>query len=255
MYKIFDSHAHYDDGRLHGQLDTLLPQVQQAGVGKIMNIASDMESLETVRQLCNTYDFFYGSAGIHPSCSKDLPPDYLDIVAAYTKDEKIKAIGEIGLDYHYDFSPKERQKQVFEAQLALANDLGLPVIIHDRDAHGDVLEILKKYRPKGVFHCYSGSPEFAKEVIQLGMYISFTGVLTFKNAKKAVDSAREISLDRILIETDAPYMAPEPVRGTTNHSGNLVHIAQKLADIKGISRQAAIDATYLNACELFDITP
>lgn len=253
MYPIFESHAHYDDKKLKGQLETLLPLVKEAGVGKIMNISADMQSLEDTLQLTQKYDFFYGSAGIHPSCSSDIPKDYLDIVKQYASKEKIQAIGEIGLDFHYDFSPKDTQRRVFREQLELANELDMPVIIHDRDAHGEILEILKEYKPKGVFHCYSGSAEFAKEVLKLGMYISFTGVITFKNAKKAVEAAKIIPLDRILIETDCPYMAPEPVRGTTNHSGNLPYIAKKLAEIKGIATQELIDQTYLNTCKLFDV--
>lgn len=255
MYPIFDSHAHYDDRRLQENLEETLKKVQEMGVGRIINIASDIKSLEATLQLSEKYPFIYGTAGIHPSCSSDIPADYLDILKKYAAKEKIQAIGEIGLDFHYDFSPKDTQRKVFHEQLELANELDMPVVIHDRDAHQEVLETLKKYKPKGVFHCYSGSAEFAKEVLKLGMYISFTGVITFKNAKKAVEAAKIIPMDKILIETDCPYMAPEPVRGSTNHSGNLIYIAQKLADIKGISKEELIDQTYLNTCRLFSIAP
>lgn len=253
MYPIFDSHAHYNDNRLKKQMPEILNTIQQAGVGKVLNIAADMKSLEETFQLTQQYDWFYGTAGIHPSHSHEVPDNYLEIVKEYALREKIKAIGEIGLDFHYDFSPKETQRRVFKEQLTLAKELNMPVIIHDREAHGEILEILKQYQPKGVFHCYSGSAEFAKEVIKLGMYISFTGVITFKNAHKAVEAAKIIPLDRLLIETDCPYMAPEPVRGTMNHSGNLIHIAKKLAEIKEIPPQELIDQTYLNTCELFQI--
>ena len=164
------------------------------------------------------------------------------------------ALGEIGLDYYYDdASPRDVQRKIFEEQLALAKDLDVPVIIHNRDAHQDTLELLNKYRPKGIVHCFSGSAEVAKEMLRLGMYIGFTGVITFKNARRAVEAAAEVPLDRLLIETDCPYMAPEPFRGKRCDSTMLTQMAQKLAEIKGVEPQQLADQTFANACTVYGI--
>ena len=165
------------------------------------------------------------------------------------------ALGEIGLDYYYDdASPREVQRKIFEEQLALSKDLDLPVIIHNRDAHQDTLDLLKKYRPKGIMHCFSGSAEYAKEILRLGMYIGFTGVITFKNARRAVEAAAEVPLDRLLIETDCPYMAPEPFRGKRCDSTLLYRMAEKLGEIKGCSAQELADQTFQNACKVYRIS-
>ena len=166
------------------------------------------------------------------------------------------ALGEIGLDYYYDDdAPRDIQKKIFEEQLALAKDLDVPVIIHNRDAHQDTLDLLKKYRPKGIMHCFSGSAEVAKEVLRLGMYVGFTGVITFKNARRAIEAAAEVPLDHLLIETDCPYMAPEPFRGKRCDSTMLFRMAEKLAEIKGIHPQQLADQTFHNACAVYNISP
>ena len=166
------------------------------------------------------------------------------------------AVGEIGLDYHWeDSAPRERQRQVFAAQLALANELNLPVCVHDRDAHADVLELLKQYRPQGVVHCFSGSVEMAREVLDLGLHIGIGGAVTFKNARRVLDVAREVPLDRLLLETDAPYMSPEPRRGTRNNSGNIPFIAEKIAQLRGLTTRQVIEASNANIRRLFRIIP
>ena len=195
--------------------------------------------------------------GIHPTeIDGTLPENWLDCLKTWLLDPKVVAVGEIGLDYHWeDSAPRERQRQVFAAQLALANELNLPVCVHDRDAHADVLELLKQYRPQGVVHCFSGSVEMAREVLDLGLHIGIGGAVTFKNARRVLDVAREVPLDRLLLETDAPYMSPEPRRGTRNNSGNIPFIAEKIAQLRGLTTRQVIEASNANIRRLFRIIP
>lgn len=252
---IFDSHAHYDDERFNEDRHELLPRLFDGGVRFVMNAASSMESCATSIALADRYPQLYCAVGVHPDAAYCFTEADCAALAEYAKHAKVLAIGEIGLDYHYDdASPREVQRAVFERQLQLAVELDLPVIVHDREAHQDTLDLLRKYRPRGVLHCYSGSPEMVREVAALGLYLGFTGVVTFKNARKAVEAARLVPDDRLLIETDCPYMAPEPCRGKRCDSSLLVHTGAKLAELRGIQPQELFDLTCRNACALFNLS-
>lgn len=253
MLKYIDSHAHYDDSAFDDDRDIILPKIHDGGVMNIINIGCSEESSDSSMKLAEKYDFMYFAAGIHPENAENVSENYEEKIIELSKHEKCKAIGEIGLDYHYDGINKDKQKELFERQLILAQKVNKPVVIHSRDAVEDTLVLLKKYKPKGVVHCFSGSPETAKEIINIGMYIGFTGVLTFKNAKKAVKSAEIIPLDRILLETDCPYMAPEPYRGTRCDSSMIVKVIEKLAQIKGVTPESAAMQTVINTRTLFNL--
>src|SRR5471030_1248134 len=236
-FKIIDSHAHYDDEDFNEDRDRVLHEIRENGVIGVLNCAASYDSLKTTDRLTKDYDFIFGALGIHPENANEMKEDTLDEIKVYIKNnDKIVAIGEIGLDYYWDQNPsKNVQKEVFRKQMNLARELNLPVIIHDREAHKDTLEIMKEFPEViGVVHCFSGSVEFAKECISLGYYIGFTGVVTFKNAKKLVEVAKEIPLEKILVETDCPYMAPEPNRGKRNKSDYIEHIINRIAEIKEI---------------------
>lgn len=259
IHHIFDSHAHYDDPRFDEDRELLLSSLPEKGICAVMNVGNTTQANLAGIQLASRYPFVYCSVGIHPDQAAEIASQrsrgYLDLLAEQSRLPKVQAIGEIGLDYFYDdASPREVQKKIFEEQLALAVDLKLPVIIHNRDAHQDTLELLKKYRPKGILHCFSGSAELAKEVVRLGMYVGFTGVITFKNARKAVEAAAEVPLDRLLVETDCPYMAPEPYRGKRCDSSMLDRMVCKLAEIKGVSPQKLADQTFHNTCSVYQIS-
>ncbi|HHW45403.1 MAG TPA: TatD family hydrolase [Clostridiales bacterium] len=250
---IFDTHAHYDDRRFGEILDDLLKTLPEYGVCAIINCATDFNSAEKLIKLSDRYTYLYTAVGYHPL---DIPKTGdLDIerLKSYTANPKVVAIGEIGLDYHYSADNKPRQIEWFEQQVALACELGLPVIVHDREAHQDTYEILKKYRPKGVLHCFSGSVEFAKQILNLGMYIGLGGTVTFKNAKKPLEVAQYIPLGRLLLETDAPYMAPEPFRGKTCHSAHIAFTARKIAEAKGVDYVEILEKAKQNAFQLFGI--
>lgn len=251
MLEYIDSHAHYDDSAFDSDRDRLLPQLHKNGVLNILNIACSEKSCETSAALAEKYDFIYFAAGIHPDESDSLCDRFAETVKKYAAHKKCRAIGEIGLDYHYEGCCRSNQIALFEMQLKIAAELDLPVVIHTRDAWQDTMDILKSYRPKGVVHCYSGSPETAEEIVKMGMYIGFTGVLTFKNAKKAVKSAEVIPLSRILVETDCPYMAPEPFRGKRSDSGMITEVIKKGAEIKNIPPEEFAKATAENTRKLF----
>lgn len=236
-FKIIDSHAHYDDESFDEDRKEVLDEIQENGVIGVLNCAASYDSLKTTYELTKNYDFIYGALGIHPENANEFKENTLDEIREYIKlNKKIVAIGEIGLDYYWDENPsKEIQKDIFKKQMQLASELDLPVIIHDRDAHQDTLEIIREFpNVTGVVHCFSGSVEFAKECIKLGYYIGFTGVVTFKNAKKVLEVAREIPIDKMLVETDCPYMAPEPNRGKRNKSDYIEYIIKKIAHIRKI---------------------
>ena len=252
---IFDTHAHYDDERFDEDRDTVLGSLAEHGVSLVVDPACDLASCEKTLALSAKYRFLYSAVGVHPhSAESDGTGDWLQRIEAFAKRKKVVAIGEIGLDYHYDFSPREKQMEAFAAQLALANDLGLPVIIHDREAHADTLELVQRYRPKGIIHCYSGSAEMVREFVKLGMYIGFTGSVTFKNASKLLLAAAEVPEDRILLETDCPYMAPVPYRGTRCDSTLIPATAERLAEIRGTDAQTLIDRAHKNGCRVYGIT-
>lgn len=254
-YKIFDTHAHYDSDSFDEDREAVIKELKENGVIGILNCGSDLYGLRKSVELAKDFDIFYAAVGIHPENADEFNEEVVKEIREYVKYEKVKAIGEIGLDYYWDENPpKEVQKEVFRAQMKLADELNLPVIIHDRDAHGDTLEIMKEFpNVIGVVHCFSGSVEFAKECIKLGYYIGFTGVLTFKNAKKIVDVCREIPADRILVETDCPFMAPVPFRGKRNKSDYIEYIIDKMSEIRGISGEEMNEILLNNKRNLFKI--
>ena len=254
MNGIFDSHAHYDDERFDADRDELLESIHREGVEYIMTIGADLPTSYAARELAERYDFVYFAAGIHPEQAGDAPENYLEELKALAAHPKCRAIGEIGLDYYWaENPPKERQMELFRQQVLLAKELGLPVIIHDREAHADTLALLRELHPAGVLHCFSGSVEMAKEVAALGMYLGFTGAITFKNARKAPQAASAVPADRLLIETDCPYMAPEPYRGKRCDSSMLPRVAERLAEIRGVTPEEIIASTCRNAKRLFGI--
>ncbi len=253
---LFDSHAHYDDDRFDKDRDNVLKSLKDYNVGNIINIGSSMETSRVSVELSQKYDFVYASAGVHPSETGELLDADMEELKELAGHNKVKAIGEIGLDYHYlpdDVEP-EIQKKWFKRQLLLAKELSMPVIIHDRESKGECIEILKEMNvSKGVFHCYSGSAETAKELIKMGFMISFTGVVTFKNARRAIEALKVIPMDRIMIETDCPYMAPEPYRGERNFSGYVGRVAEKIAEIKELPYEDVVKITEDNAIRFFGI--
>lgn len=248
---IFDTHSHYDDDRFDGVRDKLLSELHKNGVANIITCAVDGFSAKKALTLAEKYDFIYAAVGIHPENLQSKTT--IDEIKLLATNKKCVAIGEIGLDYYYTQDNKEEQKQVFEKQIILANELNLPVIVHDREAHADTLEILKKHKPKGVLHCFSGSAEMAKEIIKIGMYIGIGGTVTFKNARKLPDVIRAIPKDRILLETDCPYLCPEPYRGKLCHSGYITLTAKKVAEILGAELDDVLNQTLENARKLFSV--
>lgn len=251
---IFDTHAHYDDSRFDEDRDELISSLKEKGVSHIVNCGCDLRSSLTTLSLAEKYSFIYAAIGVHAHEAEDTTEGDLAEIEKLYSNSRVVAVGEIGLDYHYDFSPRERQLEIFERQLILANKLDLPVIIHDREAHEDTMNLLKKHRPKGVVHCFSGSAEMAKEIVKLGMYIGLGGAVTFKNAKKPVEVAEYLPPDRLLLETDAPYMTPVPFRGQRCDSSHIAFTAEKIAGIKGIDTQELINTANENAKRLFNIS-
>lgn len=254
MNNIFDTHAHYADRAFDEDRFELLDKLPEMGIKYVMLASSSVEDTAENAAIAQKYGYIYAASGVHPESVDENPENYLDIVRETAlSSPKIKAIGEIGLDYHYDGYSREKQLKLFEEQLILAKELNLPVIVHSRDACEDTLNMLKKHRPKGVVHCFSGSAETAKEIIKLGMYIGFTGVLTFKNAKKALKALEEVPLDKLLLETDCPYMAPVPFRGKRCDSSMIAYTAAAVAEIKGIDTQEIIDITCENGKRFYGI--
>lgn len=251
---IFDSHAHYLSSAFDEDREELLARLLSGDVSGIVEAATDADSSRKAVALANRFPALYAAVGIHPEAAFEAKREDIDTLRELASNKKVVAIGEIGLDYHYeDACPRDVQKQWFNNQLELANALNLPVVVHDRDAHEDVLNTLKAYRPRGVVHCFSGSVETAGEIIKLGMYIGLGGVVTFKNARKTVEVAAAIPLDRLLLETDAPYLAPVPLRGHRCDSSMIAHTASVIADIRGISMHDVLTAAEQNACRLFGI--
>lgn len=255
MYtNIFDTHAHYDDEAFDDDRESLILSLKDRGVVGIVSCGCDIASTVANQNLSHSFDDFYFAAGFHPENLEDFSVEDLEKLEPFFADEKCVAVGEIGLDYHWMNSTKEKQRELFVAQIELAKAKGLPVIVHDREAHGDTLDILKATKPSGVLHCFSGSVEMAREVIKLGMFLGFNGVATFKNARKIPEVIKEIPLDRIVLETDCPYLAPEPHRGKRNDSSFIPFIAQRIGEILGISAQEVLDVTNKNARELYNLT-
>lgn len=253
---IFDTHAHYDDERFDEDRDFLLEELHQKGISYILNASASLESLDSSIELSEKHDFIYAALGIHPHDADKMDEGVLQKIRVLSKNKKVVAIGEIGLDYYYDNSPRDIQRYWFERQIELAKELCLPIIIHDRDAHEDTINIIKKTDVKlvgGIFHCFSGSAEMALDMLKHNLYIAIGGPVTFKNARKTIDVVKAIPLDKLVVETDCPYLAPEPYRGKRNNSGYLVHTIQKIAEIKGISEAEVAEATLANAKKVFKL--
>ena len=251
---LFDSHAHLNDEAFDQDRAELLETFRDAGVGLVMNAGCSLASSREGIALAEAYPWIYCSVGTHPDTADEVNEEALEIYRQMCSHPKVKAIGEIGLDYYYETIHRDAQMRAFRMQMQLAEELDMPVIVHERDAHEDGMSIVKEFpKVKGVFHCYSGSAEMARQLVDVGWYIGFTGVLTFKNARKAVETAASIPLERILLETDCPYMAPEPYRGKRNHPGYLPKMAEKLAQIRGIPVEEVIRVTTENAKRLYRI--
>ena len=251
---LFDTHAHLNDPAFDPDREELMAGLAEKGIGLVMNAGCSLESSRDIVAMTERWPWLYGSVGSHPDSADEVNEDVIEEYRKLCRHEKIKAIGEIGLDYYYEDIPREIQKNAFRMQMALAKELDMPVIVHEREAHDDGMRIVKEFPGvTGVFHCYSGSAEMARQLVNMGWYIGFTGVLTFKNARKAVETAASIPLDRIVLETDCPFMAPEPYRGKRNDPGYLPKMAEKLAQIRGISVDEAIAVTTENAKRLYRI--
>ncbi len=252
MNLLYDTHAHLDDRMFDGDREDIIAKIKNSNVGIVNNIAADIESSYAAIDLAEKYDFIYATVGVHPSDVLSMTDTDIETLRTLSKHPKVVAIGEIGLDYHYDDADPDLQKHWLRVQLDMAKDLNMPVVIHDRDSKGECLAILKeKGINNGVVHCFSGSAETARELLKMGLYISFTGVLTFKNARRAVEAVRAIPIDRLLIETDCPYMAPEPFRGQRNDSSMVYRIAEKIAEIKELPVNDVIRITRQNGMKLF----
>ena len=251
---IFDSHAHYDDERFRDDLPDVISHLKQNGVCAVLNVGCDEQSSLSTVSLAKQVPWFYAAVGIHPHAADELSEHWMDTLMPLFSEEKVVALGEIGLDYHWDTPDRESQRVLFEAQLQLAQKVNLPVIIHSRDACADTMELLHKYNPRGVVHCFSGSAETAKEVVKMGMYVGFTGVVTFPNARKTLEAVRAVPMERLLLETDCPYMAPVPFRGKRTTSDMIQYTAQAIAEQKGLSAQEVIDTARENTCRLFGIS-
>ena len=252
---LFDTHAHLDAAAFQADRDILVASLPEQGVGLVMNPGCDLNSSLDAVALAGKYSHVYAAVGSHPDAADQVNEEVLEEYRKLCKlHPKVRAIGEIGLDYHYEDVPRRIQQKAFRAQMALARELDLPVIVHEREAHQDGMAIVDEFpEVKGVFHCYSGSLEMARELIKRGWYIGFTGVLTFKNARKAVEVASTIPLDRLVLETDCPYMAPEPFRGKRNDPGKLYRMAEKLAELRGMSVEEICRITTENGKRLYHI--
>ena len=251
---LFDSHAHYDDPRFEQDLDTLLPSMEGMGGKYITNVGTDLETSRFTAKLCEKYPFIWGAVGFHPQQAKDADEQGFEEIGSMLSLPKIKALGEIGLDYYYDRSERSVQREVFARQLDIAYRMGMPVIVHEREACKEVLDIIKASPCRnGVIHCFSGSTDTAREYLNLGFYISFTGVVTYKNARLAPIAAAFVPDDRIMAETDCPYLTPVPFRGKRNDSGYLKYTVARIAEARGITFEHAAQMTYENACRFFGI--
>ncbi len=254
MVKVTDTHAHYDDEAFDSDRYKLLDRLFETSVNKIVSVGCAYDRWEPTLRLTERYPRLYAALGVHPEDIYSMPSDYLEQLERLSKEPKVVAIGEIGLDYHYENYDREKQIAAFREQLILADRLSMPVIIHSRDATEDTLNILRELRPKkAVMHCFSGSAETAREILSLGLHISFTGVLTFKNARKALESCAEVPLDRLMLETDCPYMSPVPHRGERCDSSMVHFTAAKAAEIKGIDADELINICNKNADNFFGI--
>ena len=251
---IFETHAHYDDERFEGTRDDILSSLPSNGVGTVINVGSDVPTSETSIELAEKYPYVFAAVGVHPHEVENMTEADLDRIRTLSHHKKVVAIGEIGLDYYYDMDFKDKQHYWFSRQMELAAEENLPIIIHSREAAKDTFDLISASKVRrGVIHAYSGSTEMAMDYIDMGFYIGVGGVVTFKNAKKLVEVVKHIPIERILLETDSPYLSPEPVRGTCNNSQNIKYIVKKISEIKQISAGFIVETTRKNAERLFDI--
>ena len=253
MGNIFDSHAHYDDEKFETDRQDVLDGLFSDKICGIINCGCNLQSSLMSVKLSKEYNRVYAAVGVHPHEAEDVNDDEFKKIIELLDENKVVAIGEIGLDFHYDFSPRDKQIEMFERQVKLSKELDIPIIVHDREAHEETYKILRKYKPKGVVHCFSGSVELAKETVKLGMYIGLGGAVTFKNAVKPVEVAKFTPMERILLETDAPYMSPVPLRGKRCQSDMIEYTALKIAEVKEIDYNAVVDTARKNTEELFNI--
>lgn len=251
---IFDTHAHYDSGAFNADRFTTLEAVHAAGVGLIVNPGCELRSSQLALGLAENFDFIYAAVGIHPEDMGECDPEDLAKIRELAEHPKCVAIGEVGLDYYWDASRKEEQKLLFRQQIELAIELCKPIIVHDREAHQDSLDLVREYpEARGVFHCYSGSAEMAQELLKRGWYLGFDGPITYKNARKAIEVLEICPTDRMLIETDSPYLSPVPQRGKRNDSRNLRYVIDKIAEVKSLTAQQVEEITWENGKRLFGI--
>jgi len=253
---LIDTHAHLDDEKFKDDVADVIANAAAHGIDYIINPASNLASSQAAVQLAQTYDSVYAAVGVHPHDATGLDETVMQQLRVLARCPKVVAIGEIGLDYYYDFSPRDVQKVAFRQQIRLAKELGLPIVVHDRDAHGDVLQILREEdagQAGGVLHCFSGSVEMAMECLKMGFYLSFGGPVTFKNARRLPEVAAAVPLSKILVETDSPYLTPEPYRGRRNEPAYVRHVAAKIAEIKGVDLGVLARITTENARRLFGI--
>ena len=252
---LYDTHAHLNSSQYDGDRDEVIQKIKASGVGFVNNIGADIKSSYESIELAEKYDFIYAVCGVHPAETNNLGEEDMEALFEMSKHEKVRAIGEIGLDYHYEDNPdSDTQKLWFKRQLELSKEVGLPVVIHDRESKGECIDILKKMNIRsGVMHCFSGSAEIARELLKQDFYISFTGVVTFKNARRAIEALKIIPLEKLFIETDCPYMAPEPYRGTRNDSSYVIKVAEKYAEIKNVPLEKVIKQTTKNARDFFGV--
>lgn len=254
--EFFDSHAHYNDERFDEDRDKLIKEIYNEGATAVVNAGYSLESSKKAVEIAEKYDFIYATAGISPNDIDDFKKQDLEEIEKLAQNKKVVAIGEIGLDYHWNTENKKLQKEVFISQIGIANKLNLPIVIHTREAIFDTLDILKnqiKCIKKGVFHCCPLNIDLVREGLKLGFYISFAGPITFKNSKNAEEIIKMVPIEKMLIETDSPYLSPEPLRGKRNDSRNVKYMAQKIADVKGIALEQVAEATYKNSKDIFGI--
>ncbi len=253
---IFDTHAHYDDEAFDEDRESIIEELKTSNVGKIVNVGANLTSSLRSVDLANKYDFFYAAVGVHPDDAAEIDDEGLNRLREMAANEKVVAVGEIGLDYYWNKENADIQKKAFLAQIELAKELSLPIIVHSREAAKDTMDILASSdaaKTGGVVHCFSYSPEIALEAVKMGFYIGVGGVVTFKNAKKLKESVELIPMERILLETDCPYLAPDPFRGKRNSSLYLDYVVKEIASIKGIDEEKVIEITYKNALEMYGI--
>lgn len=256
MLKLFDTHAHIDDKQFDADRDEVIKKIRQSGVELLMEVGSDLESSKKAVEIAGSNSFIYSAVGIHPESADKADDEALYAIKELAASEnRVKAIGEIGIDYYYDNCPsRSEQIRCFERQIDIARELSLPIIVHDRRSKGDVMRVLKEKKvERAVLHCFSGSAETAEIFVKMGYMISFTGVITFKNAKKAVEALKAVPLENLMIETDSPYMTPEPHRGKRNDSSYVKFIAEKMAEIKGVTAEELAEITYQNGVKFFNI--